>query len=439
MTAVARESVRGAGAAGADLGAGDVLRPAHRRAVPALRRAGDPQGELTWTLAGPDAGGAAGDARRHRDAGRRASHPSADLAAVARSADVGGRGSARGCWASRPSGSSWTDARHLRWRLGGGPRRVLLLGHHDTVWPLGSLATHPFAVDGGVLRGPGCFDMKAGRGAWPCTRGGAASGRVRATRRDRADHRRRGARLAELAGAGRGRGAPAARPPWCSRRRPTAARSRPSARASRSTRCGSPAGPPHAGLEPERGVNATVELAHQVLAVQRAGRPAAGAPRVTPTVLVGRHHGEHGARGRRVHASTCGSAHVGRAGPGRRRHAGAARRCWPARGVEVTGGPNRPPLPAVVVGRRCSPAPRAVAADSGLPPLPGSRWAGRPTATSPPASARPTLDGLGAVGGGAHADDEHVLIAELPGRAALVAALVADSSATRRRRSRPIG
>jgi glutamate carboxypeptidase len=38
----------------------------------------------------------------------------------------------------------------------------------------------------------------------------------------------------------------------------------------------------------------------------------------------------------------------------------------------------------------------------------------------------PTLDGLGAVGGGAHADHEHVLIDALPGRAALVAALLAD-------------
>ncbi|MDG4865947.1 M20/M25/M40 family metallo-hydrolase, partial [Streptomyces sp. T-3] len=38
----------------------------------------------------------------------------------------------------------------------------------------------------------------------------------------------------------------------------------------------------------------------------------------------------------------------------------------------------------------------------------------------------PTLDGLGAVGGGAHADDEHVLIAELPHRTALLAALVSD-------------
>src|ERR1700746_1929499 len=64
---------------------------------------------------------------------------------------------------------------HLRWRFGtgetsppGGPTprtsrgRVLILAHHDTVWPLGSLETHPFSVADGVLRGPGCFDMKTG-------------------------------------------------------------------------------------------------------------------------------------------------------------------------------------------------------------------------------------------------------------------------------------
>src|SRR5580692_1441396 len=50
----------------------------------------------------------------------------------------------------------------VRWRLGAGPAQVLLLAHHDTVWPLGSLETHPFSVRDGVLRGPGCFDMKAG-------------------------------------------------------------------------------------------------------------------------------------------------------------------------------------------------------------------------------------------------------------------------------------
>lgn len=38
----------------------------------------------------------------------------------------------------------------------------LLLGHYDTVWPIGTLAERPFCVDGNRLRGPGSFDMKAG-------------------------------------------------------------------------------------------------------------------------------------------------------------------------------------------------------------------------------------------------------------------------------------
>ena len=38
----------------------------------------------------------------------------------------------------------------------------LLIGHYDTVWPAGTLAERPFEVDGDVLRGPGSFDMKGG-------------------------------------------------------------------------------------------------------------------------------------------------------------------------------------------------------------------------------------------------------------------------------------
>ena len=40
--------------------------------------------------------------------------------------------------------------------------RVLLLGHLDTVWPVGTLARIPWAVDGDRMRGPGVFDMKTG-------------------------------------------------------------------------------------------------------------------------------------------------------------------------------------------------------------------------------------------------------------------------------------
>ena len=38
----------------------------------------------------------------------------------------------------------------------------LLVGHYDTVWPVGTLADRPFAVEDNVIRGPGSFDMKAG-------------------------------------------------------------------------------------------------------------------------------------------------------------------------------------------------------------------------------------------------------------------------------------
>ena len=49
-----------------------------------------------------------------------------------------------------------------RARWGGGPGVQLLVGHSDTVWPLGTLANMPVELDRGVLRGPGVFDMKAG-------------------------------------------------------------------------------------------------------------------------------------------------------------------------------------------------------------------------------------------------------------------------------------
>ncbi len=38
----------------------------------------------------------------------------------------------------------------------------LIIGHYDTVWPIGTVAERPFAVDGNVIHGPGVFDMKGG-------------------------------------------------------------------------------------------------------------------------------------------------------------------------------------------------------------------------------------------------------------------------------------
>jgi len=50
----------------------------------------------------------------------------------------------------------------LEIRIGQGAQPILLLCHHDTVWPEGTLARLPFQVDGDRVTGPGSYDMKAG-------------------------------------------------------------------------------------------------------------------------------------------------------------------------------------------------------------------------------------------------------------------------------------
>ena len=86
--------------------------------------------------------------------------PSAETTALARCAalldDIGteafGRPAERMTAGGRP---------HLLWPAAT-PRPVLILGHFDTVWPLGTLADWPYTVTDGIASGPGVFDMKAG-------------------------------------------------------------------------------------------------------------------------------------------------------------------------------------------------------------------------------------------------------------------------------------
>jgi glutamate carboxypeptidase len=51
---------------------------------------------------------------------------------------------------------------HLRAEFGSGTRQLLLLGHFDTVWPVGQLTRMPLERDGDRLKGPGVLDMKTG-------------------------------------------------------------------------------------------------------------------------------------------------------------------------------------------------------------------------------------------------------------------------------------
>jgi glutamate carboxypeptidase len=178
----------------------------------------------------------------------------------------------------------------------------------------------------------------------------------------------------------------------------------------------------HAGLEPERGVNATLELAHQLLAVAAIGDAGRGTT-VTPTLMAaGTTTNTVPAAGQfAVDVRVRDSAEQNRVDDAMR----ALRPVLDGARLEVTGGPNRPPLES---GASAALFARAaeLAATLGLPPLTCAAVGGGSDGNLTAGVGTPTLDGLGAVGGGAHADDEHVLIAELPRRAALLVALIAD-------------
>jgi glutamate carboxypeptidase len=177
----------------------------------------------------------------------------------------------------------------------------------------------------------------------------------------------------------------------------------------------------HAGLEPERGVNATIELAHQVLAVSALADHGRGTT-VTPTLM------SAGTTSNTVPAAgeLAVDVRVRDAAEQDQVHA-SMRALRPILGgarLEVTGGPNRPPLEAKASAGLFARV-TAHAAALGQPPPSRAAVGGASDGNLTAGVGTPTLDGLGAVGGGAHADDEHVLVAELPPRAALVAALVA--------------
>ncbi len=298
---------------------------------------------------------------------------------------------------------------HVHWS-GGGEPKVLLLGHHDTVFPIGALADRPFTVADGHVTGPGVFDMLAGI---------VQALHGLATLDDLA-----GVELLfsadEEVGSAQSRELIEQRARACGAvlvLEPSADGG--SLKTGRKG-CGTfdvvvHGRAAHAGLEPERGVNALVEVAHQVLAINEIGRSDVGTT-VTPTVAaVGTADNVVPAFGRikvdvrvesaeekdRVEASM-GSLHP----------------VDPAVTIEVTGAINRPPMPESA-SRQLMPIAEAV-----VPGLVGYAVGGGSDGNFTAAIGVPTLDGLGAVGGGAHADHEHVVVDTMPDRAMLIAGIV---------------
>ncbi|MCP2266289.1 M20 family metallopeptidase [Promicromonospora thailandica] len=305
---------------------------------------------------------------------------------------------------------------HLRWRLGG-PTRVLVLAHHDTVWPVGSLRTHPFGITDGVLRGPGSFDMKTGlamalhvlaslddrTGVTLLVTGDEELGSP--SSRTLIEDEARGARAALVLEASADGGALK-----LERKGTSIYEVVVKGRAA------------HAGLEPEKGVNASVELAHQVLAVAALGDPGLGTT-VVPTVAAA------GTTGNTVPAAASFAVDVRARTVAEQVRVDTALRALrpvlPGAALEIEGGINRPPLEQALSADLFARAQR-LSAGAGLPPLTGVAVGGASDGNFTAGVGTPTLDGLGAVGGGAHADDEHVLVDRVADRTALLRALVTD-------------
>src|SRR5690606_252512 len=152
--------------------------------------------------------------------------------------------------------------------------------------------------------------------------------------------------------------------------------------------------PAHAGIEPERGVSAVVELAHQILRVMALADPARGT-----TINVGVVHGGTASNVIPEHAQAEIDVRFATAAELKRVEAGlrALTPVLDGAGVEVTGGENRPPLERTdgvveLYGRV-----RAIAAELGLDLGEGSTGGGSDGCYTA-ALGVPTLDGLG-VGG----------------------------------------
>jgi glutamate carboxypeptidase len=171
----------------------------------------------------------------------------------------------------------------------------------------------------------------------------------------------------------------------------------------------------HAGLAPEAGVNAILELAHQVIAITGLADTDAGT-----TVSVGVTGG--GTTSNVVPAAAWAVVDVrftAAAEAGRVDHQiRHLRTVLPGARVTVSGGINRPPMERTEGVARLYERARAMAAGEGWElgeGLSGGASDGSFTA----GMGIPTLDGIGPEGAGAHAVDEHVLIDDIPRRVQL--------------------
>jgi glutamate carboxypeptidase len=303
---------------------------------------------------------------------------------------------------------------HLVVRFGGDSSdRILLLGHSDTVWPAGEVSKRPFAIRDGRATGPGVFDMKAGiLLMWMA----AAVSKRPLTVLLNSDEEIGSNSSRELieSEAGRCKAVFVLEPSLPGGALKTARKG-----VGRFTlkAIGRAA---HAGIDPEKGVNAIEELARQVLKLQSMNDAARGT-----TVTVGVVQG--GTRSNVVPAEAAAEIDVRIASIEEAERIVAKIHGLspelPGARLEIRGAINRPPMERTNETARLFEHAHAIAAELGIDLKEGSTG-GASDGNFTSALGIPTLDGLGAVGGAAHGVEEWVDLQSLPQRAAILVGLI---------------
>ncbi len=298
---------------------------------------------------------------------------------------------------------------------------LLILGHCDTVYPIGTLAHQPFRVSDRLAWGPGVMDMKAGLVsalfAWRALAATALRPRrgirflftgdeeigSRASRGWIEDRARRACAVLVLEpGLGLEGHLKTARKGIASytlRARGRAA---------------------HAGVDFESGASAIVELARRIVEIAAWSDPARGVS-LNPGVISG------GTRSNVVAAAAEVECDLRAWQPADlesldRRLRGLVSGD-PRVSLEITGGINRPPMPRTPAIASLFAAARALALPLGLA-IEESATGGGSDGNFTAALGVPTLDGLGVAGAGAHSPQEHCRLDTWPPRTALLACLL---------------
>ena len=314
---------------------------------------------------------------------------------------------------------------HLRARFDFGhdtrEPHLLVIGHLDTVWPLGTLARLPFRITPeGHAHGPGIFDMKSGIAIL-----------LEAIRTIRQQELATKRPLTVLLTCDEEIGSKTSRPLVEEETQNAAAAlvleppvtggivktGRKGIGTFTIRALGRAA---HAGLDPAKGVNAIVELAHQTVRLAALNNYEQGV-----TVSVGIVNGGTGINVVPAEAEAKVDVRFWTSEDGEQ-VVNAIRGLTPALAeaqLEITGGVNRPPMPRSERNIALFEHARELAAEIGFA-LEDTVVGGGSDGNFTAALGVPTLDGLGVDGAGAHAEHEHILISDIPRRAALLTRLL---------------